>query len=152
MNEGQFILELNNQFINNNNLTNIEHRLEQYYAQIKEGKEANEIKLELNLDIESNERQDLINYLVHLEGIASLILNGVLHLDTITDLVAYRYFIAVNNPEVQEIELKLYKDYYQGCYKIYDFWERIFKKNNIEFPMNQYSLKKINFEKYKTKL
>ena len=75
--------------------------------------------------IDGPDRQNLVNYLVHLEGIASLVNTGVLRLETITDLMAYRYFIAVNNPIVKELELKPYAAFYQGIYMIYDSWAEI---------------------------
>ena len=37
--------------------------------------------------------------------------------------MAYRYFIAVNNPVVQELELIPYKDYYQGIIKVFKDWK-----------------------------
>lgn len=59
--------------------------------------------------IDKPDRQSLVNYLVHLEGVATLVNTGVLRLKTINDLMAYRYFIAVNNPVVQELELNNYQ-------------------------------------------
>ena len=67
--------------------------------------------------MESKKHQDLVNYLVHLEGVAALVNNGVLRISAINDLMAYRFFIAVNNPVVQELELKPFKEYYKGIYK-----------------------------------
>lgn len=127
LNEAKFIMELNNQFISNSELTKVERALEKYFAKYREeekkGEPIDEISLELNLDINNLERQMLVNYLVHLEGIAALVNKKVLKLETITDLMAYRYFIAVNNPVVQEKELFPYQPYYQGCFKLYDAWQ-----------------------------
>lgn len=81
-----------------------------------------------------------MNYLVHLEGIATIVNNGVLHLDIIDDLMAYRYFIAVNNPDVQKLELVPYKNFYKGCFDIYDTWKTVLEKQNIEIPMKDSNL------------
>lgn len=141
VNEAETLMEINNAFIQNERLTSVEHIFERYnYYSIKEKEEftcaniqkavewknkrvALENKMRKMFDIEKRKRQYLIDYLVYLEGVASLINTKVLRIDTISDLMAYRYFIAVNNPVVQEIELEPYKDAYRGCYEIYSKWE-----------------------------
>lgn len=126
--EASFIMDLNQQFISDVNMTAVEHCLERYYALAKDNKtdelDAYDAELRRMFDIEKPERQYLVNYLVHLEGIATLVNSDVLRLKTINDLMAYRYFIAVNNPVVQDLELKPYKDFYKGCYDIYPDWEK----------------------------
>jgi len=121
INEAQLIMELNNQFITNENFADIEWALEKYYAEYmqakRNGKDPAELTLDIDLSLENRNRQKLVNYLVHLEGVAALVNEGVLHLDVITDLMAYRYFIAVNNPDVQKAELLPYKDYYNGIFR-----------------------------------
>lgn len=79
-----------------------------------------------------------MNYLVYLEGIAALVKEWVLHIKVITNLMAYRYFIAVNNPLVQEEELLPYRNYYQGIFFIYKRWSDVLGKDNV--PMSKYSL------------
>lgn len=104
---------------------------------MKEIKEISDLKLDLDLDIDSHERQELVNYLVHLESVATLVNNGILRLEVISDLVAYRYFIAVNNPHVQKYELIPYKEYYMGCYKIYKKWKNLMEYKNMNVPMGK---------------
>ena len=79
--------------------------------------------------METGKRQNLVNYLVHLEGIATLVNNGVLRLDAINDLMAYRYFIAVNNPVVQQLELDPYEEYYHGLVGINTEWSKKMGEN-----------------------
>ena len=128
INEAQLVMELNNQFITNEQMSNVEWALEKYYHAYLEAKrngtDVSALKLDLDLEITDRTRQDLVNYLVYLEGIATLVNEGVLHLKVITELMAYRYFIAVNNPIVQEKELLPYQDYYQGCFKLYEKWSK----------------------------
>ena len=142
INEAQLIMELNDQFISNKQFAEVEWKLEKYYASFKNAKKSGEdvsrIPLDMDLSMDKQERQHLVNYLVHLEGIAALVNEDVLHLKAITNLMAYRYFIAVNNPIVQKVELLPYKDYYQGCIAIYDKWSKTLGKDKV--PMNEYAL------------
>lgn len=145
INEAQLVMELNNQFINNENMSHVEWTLEKYYHAYMEAKrtggDISLIPLELDLDITERTRQDLVNYLVYLEGIATLVNEGVLHLNVITELMAYRYFIAVNNPIVQKYELLPYKDFYQGCFKLYEKWSKELGEDKV--PMAENALSKL---------
>jgi len=140
INEAQLIMELNHQFISSEELSKVEWALEKYYAQYleaeKRGTNKANIRLELDLDLDNPARQHLVNYLVHLEGIAALVDGGILHLRMITNLMAYRYFIAVNNPIVQETELLPYKDYYKGCFRIYENWSKEMGEDRIPMAEN----------------
>lgn len=146
INEAQLIMELNHQFISSEQLSQVEWALEKYYARYLKAKEGGNdnavIELDIDLDMEKPSRQNLVNYLVHLEGIAALVSEGVLHLDTITDLMAYRYFIAVNNPIVQKKELLPYEDYYRGCFRIYDEWSKKIGADKV--PMAEYALNRFS--------
>ncbi len=83
------------------------------------------------------DRQALVNYLVHLEAVAALVNNNILRLGAINDLVAYRFFIALNNPSAQEREIKPYSDYYSGCIKLYKKWKDILRRKHIPIPMEE---------------
>ena len=124
LNEAQFAIDLNEQFIGNEKMSNVEWELEKFYTKYKSNELTDCDKKEFKdkFKIENKERQDLVNYLVHLEGIAALVKTKVLHIDVIDDLMSYRYFIAMNNPVVQELELKPYADFYKGCFEIYNDW------------------------------
>ena len=37
----------------------------------------------------------------------------------VDDLFSYRFFLAMNNKEVQEFELGPEAEYYRGCFKLY---------------------------------
>jgi hypothetical protein len=134
INEAQFVMSLNNEFITSEKMTAVEHNLERYYALVLDGEDTKEFekKLRETYDIEKPKRQDLVNYLVHLEGIATMINTGILRLSTINDLMAYRFFIAVNNPVVQEMELFKYKAYYHGIVELYPVWAKKMKDMPLE--------------------
>lgn len=165
LNEAQFVIDLNNQFLNEGKMASVEHDLEKYFnaaslspssthsrssasppsypSSTDDGKlagkeagkeEAHETdkeaiakELRNKYAMENKKHQDLVNYLVHLEGVAALVNNGVLRISAINDLMAYRFFIAVNNPLVQELELKPFKEYYKGIYKLYPEWAKKLK-------------------------
>ena len=144
LNESQFIMELNNQFISNAELTNVESDLDNYFEKYDNGELTEGYRKEFcdKYLINKEQRQYLVNYLVHLEGIATIVNNGVLHLDIIDDLMAYRYFIAVNNPDVQKLELVPYKNFYKGCFDIYNTWKDVLQEQHIAIPMEEYNLTK----------
>ena len=139
LNEAQFIMDLNEQFISDQNLSSVEWELEKYYIKARKGELTKDFckKFEENFDLENpkQNRQNLVNYRVHLEGIATLVDNGVIRLEAIDDLMSYRYFIAVNNPIVQKLELLEYPDYYKGCFKIYDDWVTALQGQHVVIPM-----------------
>ena len=127
VNEAQFVMELNNQFVTDEKMAMVEHKLEQYYSLVKNHADEKTISkekenLKIYFDIDKKERQDLVNYLVHLEGVATLVNTGVLKIKTISNLMAYRFFIAVNNPVVQDLELDEYREFYKGIEELYDKW------------------------------
>ena len=137
LNEAQFITDLNEQFIGNEKMAAVEWELEKFFYKYKKGKLTEDYieDFEKMFDIESENRQNLVNYLVHLEGIAALVKNKVLHIETIDDLMSYRYFIAMNNPVVQKLELDEYSDFYKGCFGIYNAWVKELKKQKVKIPM-----------------
>jgi len=137
LDEANFIMSLNDQFISNDEMTRIEHALELYYNQELEG---HEVTLNLVLEREHNDCQRLINYLVYMEGLAALIKRNVMHLGVIDDLFAYRFFIAVNNPIVQKFELLPYANYYQGCFELSEMWTKQWRKEGRLIPLDQYAL------------
>ena len=110
--EAEFILKYNQIFMENTSLQDVEGKLGDHYM----GRE------KLTEETVNENLQGFVNYLVYLEGLAPLILNKVIDLSHIDDLFAYRYFIAMNNPIIQEISLKSFPEYYRGCYKIYRIW------------------------------
>ena len=61
--------------------------------------------------------------------------------------MAYRYFIAVNNPVVQKLELKPYEAFYQGIYKVYDEWAEVV---GDDMPLPYSELKPQDEDKNKT--
>lgn len=130
--EASFLLQYNQTFIQDENMLEVERLLEDqaYYDE----------KIEEILTKEN--RQKFINYLVYLESLAPLILNGVLTLEHIDNLMAYRFFLAIDNSEVQEKELKPFAEYYRGCFKLYKMWKAYRKDKGLTTPFEDCQNKK----------
>lgn len=151
LNESNFIMNLNNQFVSNKDMTLVEHELEQCFNQYtvlleEDGdvslEDLKQLRLGLSSSRTSEDCQKLINYLVYLEALSALVSRRILHLDVIDDLFSYRFFIAVNNPIVQQNELHPYKPYYEGIYKLSEEWTKKHNEWKIPIPMYQYDLNK----------
>lgn len=135
--EASFILQYNQAFIQDPNMTEVENLLEKnaFY--------------DLPSPIITDEnRQKFVNYLVYLEGLAPLILNGILTFEHIDNLMAYRFFLAVNNSELQDKELVPFADYYCGCFKLYKKWKEYRLNNRLEIPLSEYSLDRIDIFRF----
>ena len=145
-------------------MTYIEHKLELYYNQYEQfidtwKKEHNEelpelkdikgIHLGINQSRTSDDCQKLINYLVYLESMAVLVDRNILHVDVIDDLFSYRFFLAVNNPIVQQGELYPYADFYKGIFKLSEKWAE--KHDDNSTPMKEFLLSKEKIAGYKEK-
>lgn len=144
--EEQFVLEFNRSFIENKQLTEIERYLECRVSGLDYG----EVK---SL---ADKHQDLINYLVYLEGFSSCILSKTVKLERVDNLFAYRFFVAMNNPEVQSLELIPYAQYYRGCYQLFAQWmdyrvKTFREEKNGDIPMFNTALFYCKeYEKYAT--
>ena len=138
--EAQFIMDYNNSFLQNEELTSLEHRLEL----CRKG---------APFEITEGDRQSLVNYLVYHEALAALVSRRVLHLEYIDDLLSYRFFLVVNNPAVQEAEL-CHPDewmYYRGCFSLYEKWYLYRIKKGLPILFEGTSLHKTECFKVATK-
>ena len=97
-------------FIENKELCDVEHYLEDAITHQGKG----------NIRSLTDARQSLINYLVFLEGFASCVQQETLELQDIDNLFSYRFFLAMNHPEVQKLELLPFADFYKGNYQLFD--------------------------------
>ncbi len=135
--EAQFLLQYNQTFIQDEKMYSVEQHLER--SMINNS----------SLNIMDENRQNYINYLVYLEGLAPVILKGIMKLETIDDLMGYRFFLCVNNKDIQKDQLFVFPDYYKGCFKLYRFWQTYRKSLNEPILMENDALDKwIHFEKY----
>lgn len=129
--EASFILQYNQTFIQDPNMAEVESLLEQnaFYG------------LESPIITKEN-RQKFVNYLVYLEGLAPIIMSGILKFEHIDNLMAYRFFLAVNNPELQREEILPFASYYQGCFRLYSLWADYRAEHRLDIPLKDTSLDK----------
>lgn len=169
----EFIEEYNFNFLTSNEFQEVERKLETCFqlskkycfnkaGKIEFRKKCFDVFNMSDKDIENNrlknseigkEYQNIVNYLVYLESFAPLIMYNRVDLNEIDDLYGYRYFIAMNNPVIQEMELFPYRDYYNGCFSIYERWKEHRCKNKSlseTMPLESFELLS-RWEKYKTR-
>lgn len=142
INKGSFIFQYNQAFIQNTKMATVERLLEGQAFYIDDDKET------FNKIINARNRQNFIDYLVYLEGIYPLIKNNVLDIEDIDDLMAYRFFLALDNVEVQK-EVKDYPEYYRGCIKLYKIWRNYRKNKGKGIPLDDYKKKYPSGDKMK---
>ena len=135
--EAEFLMQYNFSFLTTDKFVKMERRLE------------DDMTLRAPLVLTADDRQDLVDYLVYLESLAPLILNKQVRLDVIDDLFGYRYFIAVNNPIVQKLELCPGAEYYRGCFRVYQLWSKYRRRHGIVIPREEDALSEWSgFSKY----
>ena len=123
-----FLLNLNKQFLDRKEFTDIERQLELFANTVGDSKVYETVPLGLELGPDGKDSQSLINYLVYMESLAAIIQQDVMHLGIVDDLFVYRFFLAINNPIVQKEELLSFAPYYQGCYKLAATWSKKLRK------------------------
>ena len=87
-------------------------------------------------------QQTVVNYLVYHEALAVFVKKRVLSIDSIDDLFAYRFFLIMNNPEIQRKELCPEAQYYHGCYWLHKKWTEYRKKKGLYIMLEGTSLEK----------
>lgn len=130
--QATFIKDFNQAFIANSEMATVERKLEEYYDAFR--KKQNEESEEGDLEAAAKElevwfgkpgtenRQALINYLVYLEGLATVIRNEAMKIENVDSLMGYRFFLAVNNPVVQDLELLAFPHDYREIHELYNNW------------------------------
>ena len=136
--EAEFIMSYNTSFIENDELGKLEQELENYRKIVESGKKVKEMPV----IVREENRHAVINFLVYHEALATFVKNGVLNMSHIDDLFAYRFFLIMNNPDVQEKELCPEAQYYRGCFDLYKKWIRYRRKKGLYIMLEEYSLEK----------
>lgn len=83
----RFLFQYNQSFLEDENVIEIERLIDKEYMDEIDGIPRT------NSVINNTNRQYVVNYLVYLEGLAPLVLNGTLKLEVIDDLMSYRFFL-----------------------------------------------------------
>ena len=86
----------------------------------------------------------LIVYLQWVESIASLVERGVIDLYTVDNTLAYRFFLIVNNPDVQKHILIPRQQFYRGTFYLYERWHKYEESRGLPMPLNDTALKNVD--------
>lgn len=104
--EGEFVITLNNSYQMSPDIKTI-------YKKIVEGEK-----------ILEDDRAAVVEYLTFFETLYILVSREVINLSLINDLFAYRFFSAVNNKDIQNMELVKDARYYKNIYRLDNLWHR----------------------------
>ncbi len=125
INQASFILSINSDFYalggkGTMYAADLEKMLDEDFSGVK--------KLKL-----TEEHQTMvIQYLVWVKTLSSLINRRMIKISAIDDLFSYKFFVAINNPEIQKMELIPYKTAYRGIFKAHKIWKKYRVKHGLE--------------------
>lgn len=95
------------------------------------------------LELKEENQVMVIQYLVWVKTLSSLINRRMVKLSAIDDLFAYKFFVAVNHPEIQKMELIPFKTAYKGIYKAHKMWKDYRVKHGLEIYNGKTDLSKV---------
>ena len=156
VNKCSFITKYNQVYVDNKNLTDVVSELEKYYdvfIQYCENKNNDKDGwlekledayhvLEKKLgELGSKERQKYVNYLEYLDGFATVVHLGAMDVGDFDTLMGYRFFLAINNPVIQELELKPFAKHYKEIFVLFRDWQKyrkiVHEQESAEIGANQ---------------
>lgn len=91
--------------------------------------------------------KDIVAYLQWLESLASLVNSSLLTIEKIDDVLSYRFFLIVNNKQVQETEIIPCREFYRGIFRLYEKWANYKKKKGLPIVFKENELS--NYAEYK---
>lgn len=83
---------------------------------------------------------NIVGYLEWLETLAALVNSGLLSIHKIDNVMSYRFFLIVNNKQVQERELIDNREFYRGIYQLYLPWANYKKSLNLPIIFSENEL------------
>ena len=111
MEEGSFIVGLNDSFLKSEGIRDVYH------------------KLVSNTPLTEEDRVNVVEYLTFFETVYILYKRGLADLGVLDDLFSYRFFIAVNNPDIQRMELISDAPYHKNIYTLDHIWSSYRRKH-----------------------
>lgn len=97
--------------------------------------------------ITSEDYEEVNDYMIWLEGLASMVMNKTLSIKLIDNMYNYRFFSLVNNPYIQQSELLAFGSYYRNIFKLHHMWSEYRKEHGKEILYEKYDLSKLeNYE------
>lgn len=128
INEASFIFDFSASFYDQYNCSDIVQLLDDYAD-----KKVDTIDYDKNIAI-------IVRYMQWIESISAIIDEKTIQLKSIDQVLGYRFFIIVNNKEIQEKELIPYRLHYIGTFKLYKKWYEYKKSHNLPVPLEENSL------------
>jgi len=131
LNEADFILRINNDFMMNESMSRI-------YKVLEESKVEGQNENPFNED----DIIDMANYLAYFDPFYSLIKRKIVKIESIDPILAYRFFLAINNKYMQQMLLCVENKEiaWESIYKLYSHWSQYRGNLNREIWQSNYSL------------
>lgn len=70
------------------------------------------------------DQEDVVNYLTFLESLYLMLQKNVISIEMLDELFGRRFFVIVNNREIQKFELEVNYKYYLNIYRLYGIWKK----------------------------
>ena len=127
VNEASFLMDFGASFYDRYECAELVHILDEYAAN------GTQFDYEENTGI-------IVRYMQWVESIGAIINLGATSIESIDQVLGYRFFIATNNKIIQENELIPYRFDYMGTFELYEKWYNYRKAHNLPIPMEENSL------------
>ena len=136
INQASFILSINSDFYalggkGTMYTADLEKMLDEDFSGVKK------------LELKKEHQVMVVQYLVWVKTLSSLINRRMIKISAIDDLFSYKFFVAVNNAQIQEMELIPYKAAYRGIYKAHKLWKKYREKRGLEIYNESTDLSKL---------
>lgn len=132
MNRANFLIEHSKSFYNDYNLKEFYQELDLCVRDSKHKIDCDKYKIEI------------VTYLEWIESLTMLLNKKIIDFADIDDVFGYRYFLILNNKQIQDYELVPYYMFYNSTIKTYEKWYKYEKKQDKEIPLekNSFHLRK----------
>ncbi len=125
--ETSFFIKLKNAFIMDNTLMQVYDELYKYY-------------MDNSYSLEHLEQRKIVQYLAYFDSVAIACENKIISIEEIDKTFCYYFFIAVNNPTVQQKELVAEGEFYPRLYWLYYQLHQCQISNNMPLIMEETAL------------
>ncbi len=135
LNEADFILRINNDFMMNESMSRI-------YKLLEESKVEGQKKNPFSQD----DIIDMANYLTYFDPFYSLIDRKIVKIESVDPVLAYRFYLAVNNKFMQQMLIcsQGKEIAWESIYKLYSYWSKYRENLGREIWQSNHSLSKSN--------
>lgn len=139
----RFLIDLNDYFVKDENIQRVFGKL----IKLEDKKYSSNSYNKLFQTDEA--KYDLLEYLNFMESLQYFVDERVIKISEINELFSKRFFIAINNPYIQEIKLIKYDYSWVNLYRLSKSLIEYKKEHNNPMPYELFSIEKTpNYEKY----